>query len=112
MANWVVFWGCLVNMLTELFRRSVNWGCVAAFFLFGVALYAEVATPAHMDSLSACRYDYMENELHPWIIANGWWFPPSLAGELFSLLVVLCCSWGEAKEAVLCMGFGWLELGQ
>ena len=37
----------------------------------------------------------MENEFH------------SLAGELFSLLVVLSCGWGEAKEAShgFCLAF-------
>ena len=45
-----------------------------------------------------------------WIIANVGWFPPSRAGELFSLLEVLYCSWGKDKEAVLCMGFAWFEL--
>ena len=78
---------------------------MVAFFLFVVVLYAELAAPAHVDLLTSCRSDYMEDELHSWIIANGGWYPPSLAGELVSLLVLFYCDWGEAKEAVLHMGF-------
>ena len=84
---------------------------MVAFFLFGVALHTELAAMAHVDSLGSRRSDEMENEIHHWIIANGGWFPPSFTGELFSLLVVLYCSWSEANEAVLHMGFTWLELG-
>uniref|UniRef100_A0A8C4NG87 Bcl-2 Bcl-2 homology region 1-3 domain-containing protein n=1 Tax=Eptatretus burgeri TaxID=7764 RepID=A0A8C4NG87_EPTBU len=94
------------------FVEGINWDRMVTFFLFGVALHTELAAIAHVDSLSSRRSDEMENKLHPWIIANGGWFPPSFTGELFSLLLVLYCSWGEANEAVLHMGFTWLKLGR
>uniref|UniRef100_UPI00358EC6FA uncharacterized protein isoform X1 n=1 Tax=Myxine glutinosa TaxID=7769 RepID=UPI00358EC6FA len=68
--------GRLVHVLSELFAEGVNWGRVVAFFVFGAALCAESAekaAPAHVDSLASCMCDYLENELQPWIDANGGW---------------------------------------
>lgn len=69
--------------------EGVNWGHVVTLFLFSVTLYAELAALAHMGSLALRGSNYMENDLHSWIVANGRWFRASLAGELFSLSVVL-----------------------
>uniref|UniRef100_A0A8C4PYJ4 BCL2 like 1 n=1 Tax=Eptatretus burgeri TaxID=7764 RepID=A0A8C4PYJ4_EPTBU len=68
--------GRLVHVLAELFAEGVNWGRVVAFFVFGAALCAESAekaAPAHVDSLASCMSDYLDNELQPWIDANGGW---------------------------------------